>query len=672
MEAEAHDIVQELCEQLGGNPVLLRIPPKTKRPASRGWQKIAWGMTQDPDYQEGLRSGNIGVAMGRQSRLEEDGAVYHLCTIDVDTDEAVAGFISLNPFLEETMQTAGARGCNFWLWVEEGDEVPGLKKLYFPKLDKEGRALAENDPKKPWGEWRNTGGQTVVHGIHPSGRLYRRLNPHRPKRIRFEELSWPEELNIPWRKGAFELLTEELGPPWIVSDKGKLYLNDPFFVGKYSVEHDVLWEPDEGRFYNYHGSRGLWMEKSADKIKWEFSKDLKAVADESGQQMLLTMRTPSFLGGLTNLLRGCVEKRDAFPREAGRIHLQNGMLDLREKPPKMFPFSKDFFSRNQLAVALDEGATCDRFMDELLRSALTEDDIDLLQRWSGMLLLGVNLAQKFMVLTGTAGGGKSTLINILARIIGQENVAALRTRFLHERFELFNYVGKTFLIGADVPGDFLMSDGAFVIKALVGKDILQAERKNGENVTIIGDFNIGITCNTRLRVRLDGDTEAWERRLMIVPYERAKPKKVDPNFVENLLESESSGILNWMIIGAMRVLEECDPGNGGRLLMSGRQVDRVHSLLSESDSLREFARHGVKTAAGHNVTSAELCGAYVSFCEERGWNPLPNRKVENSLPDVMLELHRVSRRNDIKRNDQSQRGYHGVRLVAQGNEGEAY
>ena len=33
-------------------------------------------------------------------------------------------------------------------------------------------------------------------------------------------------------------------------------------------------------------------------------------------------------------------------------------------------------------------------------------DIDLLQRWCGLALFGVNLAQRLVILTGTAGGGK--------------------------------------------------------------------------------------------------------------------------------------------------------------------------------------------------------------------------------------------------------------------------
>lgn len=286
-----------------------------------------------------------------------------------------------------------------------------------------------------------------------------------------------------------------------------------------------------------------------------------------------------------------------------------------------------------------------------------------MQKWAGQLLLGRNITQKIMLFTGTAGGGKSTLMNVLSAVIGAANVAGLRTDHLHQRFELWNYVGKTFLVGADVPGNFLMTEGAHVLKALVGKDVLTAEKKNGEAVTIVGDFNVGMTSNSRLKVKLDGDTDAWRRRLLIVNYERPRPSRPNPRFLEELLASEASGILNWMIAGAMQLLAEV--AETGVIQMTDRQADRVDSLLAESDSIREFVRKGLAPEDGTDATTHELTQAYVHYCEMRGWNPLPTKKVESFLPDAVLEVHRLAKRNDIMRDGKNQRGYRGLRILPQ-------
>jgi P4 family phage/plasmid primase-like protien len=670
IDAPIKDSVQAIYDALTGKPVLLCIPTGRKGPLDKGWDQTTWEDTQDPEYQANLRRGNVGVMLGSASKYQDPSGAYCLCSIDIDTDEELQPFLALNPLLKDTLVTVGRRGGNIWLWVL-AESYPPFAKLSFAGDD--GKADAE----RPWGEWRSEGAraadgktrrfQTVIWGTHPEGQQYRRVSEGtHPTRVNFKEIVWPNSVFLPWRKSAFEELVERHGQPWFESKNGAMTLNSPFFVAKYAEEHRVLHEPEETRFYDYCAKRGLWLEDSEDAIRWKLAADFKTVANEAAKPQLELKRTNAFLQGLVCMLKGCVEKRAAFLREAGLVHLQNGMLDVRKEPPTLSAFSPDYYSRNQLEVALDEKADCPRFKKELLEDAVEAEDIALLQKWAGQLLLGVNLTQRILLLTGAAGRGKTTFVNVMARIIGQANIAGLRTDQLHQRFELFNYVGKTFLIGADVPGHFLMTEGAHVLKALVGKDVLTAEKKNGDSMTIIGDYNVGLTSNSRLKVKLDGDTDAWRRRLLIVNYERAAPERPDPQFLEKLMASEASGILNWMIEGAMVLLAEIKEHGGMRL--TNRQKDRVDSLLAESESVREFTRKAVATADGScTVTTQELSAAYVHYCEERGWNPLPTRKIESALPDALLEIHRFAKLNDIQRDGKNQRGYRGIRLLPVGD-----
>ena len=670
----AADPVASLYEALGGRPVLLRIPRGKKGPLDKGWDQVTWDDTRSPEYQEELRRGNVGVLLGSASRYEDPSGTYHLCSIDADTDEGLQDLLALNPRLQDTLVTQGRRGGNVWVWVLE-ESYPPFAKLSFAGTD------GQPDKARPWGEWRAEGApdaegkrkrfQTVIAGQHPEpGVSYRRISQAvRPVRIDFKEINWPEAVFQPWRKSAFEELAETHGAAWSISKKGVVTLNPPFFVAMYAVSHRVLFEPDEEEFYDYDWARGLWCRDSEDAIRWKLSTDFRTIAvaaQKSGELTSATQlevkRTNPFLQGLVCQLKGHVERRQAFTREAGVIHVANGMLDVRKSPPTLSPFAPDFFSRNQINVTLDEAAKCPRFLSELIESAVHPEDVSLLQRWAGQLLLGKNLTQRIMILTGKEGRGKSTLINVLKEIIGQANVVGLRTEHLAERFELWNYVGKTFLIGADVPGGFLMTDGAHVLKALVGKDVLTAEKKSGDSITIIGDYNVGLTANSRLRVKLDGDAGAWRRRLLIVNYDNAAPARPDPLFLEKLIASEASGILNWMIEGAMKLLAEIEEFGG--IQLTQRQRDIVDSLLAESDSVREFARKAIAPADSlSTLTSQELSTAYVHYCEDRGWNPLPTRKLESALPDAILEIHRVAKRNDILRDGKNQRGYRSIRLL---------
>ena len=634
--------VAQVQRLIGKDAVLLPCPHHTKGPRSNGWPDTTMEAMSDPAHIDALNAGNIAVLLGKVS----DG----LCTIDIDNDEDAAAFLALNPQLQTALRTRRVRGCN--VWVRIAGQYPVAADI-------------KGADGRNFGEWRCDGRNTMIHGEA----IDRRKGETEPTRytvvidgsvaeIRFDEILWPHDLVLPWSEHR---LRESYGDPYLEGKKEGAKLNQGYFAGRFTTEHVVLHEAAERCFYSYEAGTGLWRQQSVDSIKKKFSDDYHRLAMQWKKPELLPMRTNALLNAFADLLRGEVEQRGCFDNRGRVIHVANGMMHLDCDPPELRVFGKEYFSRNQCPIAFDESADCPRFRNELLASALDPEDVSLIQRWAGLCLLGRNLTQRLMLFTGSAGGGKSTLVSIIENVIGRCNIAELRTNLLLDRFELFSFVGKTLLTGKDVPADFLSTAGATVIKKLCGGDLVDAEGK-GQNrrVQMKGEFNIAITCNSRLRVRLEGDTGAWRRRILMVNYERPKPAKPVRDFDRLLIDDEGPGILNWMIEGAvahLRELDEC-----GDFVLTPRQIARVDALLSESDSVRYFVRHGLAEADGGDVTTDELVSAYVDFCDGRGWDALSRRAVENQLADLMLERFRASKRNDIKREGKSQKGFAGVAI----------
>jgi len=157
---------------LVGPAVLLDVRRGSKAPTKKAWQQMALS-DMTPEYITGLTN-NIGVSLGVAS-----GGLF---TIDCDDDERFQEILAINPVLEGTLQSHGARGGNFWLRIE--GHAPKSGKL----KDSDGAAV---------GEWRGDGNQTLLHGIHPSGVRYRH-NDTPVITVPFSEIVWPESWKLPW------------------------------------------------------------------------------------------------------------------------------------------------------------------------------------------------------------------------------------------------------------------------------------------------------------------------------------------------------------------------------------------------------------------------------------------------------------------------------------------
>jgi len=456
-------------------------------------------------------------------------------------------------------------------------------------------------------------------------------------------------------------LAARYGAPLFFGEGGTVRgVNERFFAALVHAAGDILFEPSERAFYEYTAATGLWARASEEHVRERVNARLVEYGREVGTP-LEARATATRANAVASHLKAIAERRGAFARKGDAIHLANGTVRFSDDGrATLAAFKPEDYSRNRCPIAFDESAECPRFIDSFLRTALPEVDADFLQRWAGLALAGVNPAQRFVILDGAAATGKSTFARIMQLLVGAENCAQLRTELLRERFEFFRFVGKTLLLAPDVPGDFLDRKGASALKALVGGDPLTAEAKGSNEVfSMAGTFNVLITSNSRLRVRLDGDAGAWRRRLVIVRFEKPPPAVRVPNFADKLIADEGPGIVRWALAGFLRARQEI--AETGDLALTPEQSARVDGLLQESDSVRRFLAECTEAGDG-DVSTVELIEAYYAFCASREWTPQPPRNVNRTFSDAILELHGASQRHDIRRDRKSVRGWRGVEL----------
>jgi len=475
---------------------------------------------------------------------------------------------------------------------------------------------------------------------------------------------------VVWLMKKYPKVREKYGEPLDIRKEGNNIkikaINDEFFAACLSE----LGTPDapvvftQGAFYHYSAETGIFEPikgRNVDTMIGEIMRDCANACDNGGMNDAspLTFRfaKKSTLSPIRDRVAALAEQPDDYFGENSEfIIFENGVLELETE--KLVDFSPKYRSRNRIPFPFDAKAKCDLFHNKLLGEALEKDQIELLQKFCGMVLLGINKAEKVLLILGTAGGGKSKMLEVISTLIGQNNIRELRTQHLQKQFEISAYRGKTWLIGSDVKPDFLMRDGASTIKSLTGGDILTGEVKNGEHINIKGIFNVAISSNSILTVHLEQDSKAWERRLLVLKYAKPKTNNPDPELARKILENEATGVLCWMYEGYKKLRE-----NNFKISLNEKLTRDRDDILHASSAPELFARDRLVEKSGASTTKEAVNKLYHEYCKERGWPKGSAKSYSGRIEAEIDLLFAAGVSHNIKpedREDGQVKGWHGV------------
>ncbi len=356
-------------------------------------------------------------------------------------------------------------------------------------------------------------------------------------------------------------IERQYGALFVLDDKGKRIsmFNEQGFARLFHASANPVYLPQENAFYLYEPQTGLWKQCSSEEMSDLLGLFLHECAEIWNIASLESKRKQSVLSSIMKFLKAAGTDRDFF-KTIGEIfiHCANGILKLDETGNwQLSPFDPAYHSRNRCEIAYHSGATCPRFLSELLLPLVEDDDAALLQQYIGQCLTGKNITQSILLLTGSGGGGKGTLANITEGLIGEGNFTQIRPGQISGRFENSFFMNKTLLTGKESNASFFTAAGMQVQKSLVGDDKLRAEVKNSSRHEMInGVYNVFIVGNTPPIMEFESkdDQSAWRRRLRWVRSKNHKPLVAIPNFAEKLMDEEGSGILNWALEGARKII----------------------------------------------------------------------------------------------------------------------
>jgi len=226
------------------------------------------------------------------------------------------------------------------------------------------------------------------------------------------------------------------------------------------------------------------------------------------------------------------------------ITFRNGNLNLETF--KLVPLSPEIVSVSYVDTDYDPSAEPQLFL-RFLRSQMNEDMIRFLKAVIISILRADTRAQVFIYFQGPGGTGKSTIVNVISVLVGEESTVTTTLRDLNtDRFEGSNLSGKRLIVINDTEG---FKGDLQVLKAISGGDSIQ-----GRNKFEKGSFEVRpkgtVVISGNLPLLTKDSSGAMGRRLRTITMENIPTSKRPLLYRsgdkwKGPLASEISGILNW-------------------------------------------------------------------------------------------------------------------------------
>ena len=212
--------------------------------------------------------------------------------------------------------------------------------------------------------------------------------------------------------------------------------------------------------------------------------------------------------------------------DANFIAFKNGVYDVAHEV--MVPPSPDLILTNRIEHNFNPAAYSELMDSTLNKLACQDKDIRaLLEECVGYCFYRRNELGKAFILTGDKSNGKSTFLDVVAAILGEDNISTLDIKELGDRFSTSMMFGKLANIADDIGDDFLRGTQVSVFKKVVTGNRIKAERK-GQDPFEFSPY-VKILASANEIPRMKDKTGAVLRRLVIIPF-NATFSKDDPDY----------------------------------------------------------------------------------------------------------------------------------------------
>jgi len=315
--------------------------------------------------------------------------------------------------------------------------------------------------------------------------------------------------------------------------------------------------------------------------------------------------------GILKSLKPVADSGKDWDSEPMLFSCLNGVVDL--KTGKLRPGRPEDRITMRSEVAHDSEATCPRwlqFLDEIFES--NQEMISYVHKALGYSMTGDTGEQVVFIGHGTGSNGKSVFFATIRDLLGDYSMNAPTSLFQRNPFatssnDLAAIEFRRFLMCSEVLSSSKLNEQR--IKQISGGDPITARYLYSEHFTFMPNAKIWLFLN-HLPI-IEDDSFAFWRRVRLLPFNVKFEKSTQDTQLAQKLKSEFSGILNWLIEGALLWQTEG--------LNQLPEVVRIATkeYQQENDVLAEFLDETCDEGEGLSVKSSMLFSTYNYWAENK-------------------------------------------------------
>jgi putative DNA primase/helicase len=323
--------------------------------------------------------------------------------------------------------------------------------------------------------------------------------------------------------------------------------------------------------------------------------------------------------------------------DANMIAFKNGIYDIAED--RLMPFSSNMVVTNKIPWNYNPSAYCELADNTLDKLACDDESIrSLLEECIGYCFYRRNELGKAFILTGDKNNGKSTFLDCVKAVMGDDNISALDLKELGDRFSTSMMFGKLANVGDDIGDDFLQGSQVAVFKKIVTGNRIKAERKGQDPF----EFNpyVKLLFSANNIPRMKDKTGAVLRRLVIIPF-NARFSKTDKDydpFIKYKLIQEDS--MEYLISLGIEGLKRVITNNG---FTQSRKVQKeLEEYEQANNPIISFIREYGVDAITYEPTN-EVYQKYQSYCIDNSLTTMSNTVFSKQI-NMRLGLEVITKR----------------------------